>query len=129
MAGPFCIWQEGEHECPGPFPNRTVVYGGLDTTEPTCDGCNCGVNSLLCEDATITLYADDACMGEVVSSPTLYPDSACAAWVDVEGFVTVDEVGSIDIDPGEPDCSSPFDTVPAQADYTPLMPRTLCCSP
>jgi hypothetical protein len=51
----LCIWQEGEHECPSPYPERTVVFRDI-LDQRTCEGCQCGEARGLCEGTVSFLY-------------------------------------------------------------------------
>lgn len=128
-AGPVCIWQEGEHECPGVFGQPTVLYRGVEGEDLACDTCNCGAGSTFCEDATISVYADPVCGGEPLAEPYEPDLELCQSYMDPEAFVLVEDVGGIDIEMAPPDCSSNVETALASGDFVESMPFTLCCIP
>lgn len=127
VSGPVCIWRDGEHECPGMFAVQTVVYGDAIVEEASCASCNCGQNSALCEQATISLHDDAVCDNEPIAVPDVYATSSCSAYED-KSTILIEDIAGIDIEP-ENDCSSNLDTIAGSATFTEVMPRTLCCVP
>ena len=129
IAGPACIWREGEQACPPAYEVRTVLYGGFTSKCLACDTCACGADATLCEEATISLYAEAACAGETTATPAVYSATSCESYVDPVNFVLIDDVVSVDIQPAPFDCSSTRGTTDASGTFDLLGARTLCCAP
>ena len=128
IAGPVCVWQEGEVECPQPFSSRTVLYEAFESKGLACDTCECGADAFHCEEATISLYAEALCGGEPTANPAVYETSSCAAYEDMN-FVVIDDVVSIDIAPAPFECASSMDSTAASGEFNVIGARTLCCTP
>jgi hypothetical protein len=47
IGDPLCIWQEGGHDCPAPFGDRTLFYRDFDDTR-TCSDCSCSPTGQAC---------------------------------------------------------------------------------
>jgi hypothetical protein len=57
----FCIYQEGETDCPtGPYAMRSVYHTGYEDGRSCADDCGCSGASVTCE-GTVNLYGDQAC--------------------------------------------------------------------
>lgn len=62
----LCVWQAGEHECPGGYDERTVVWGGADD-QRGCAPCGCGDPVGLCDEALIRLF-QASCTGSLAAA-------------------------------------------------------------
>lgn len=66
-AGPICIQRAGEHECPGDFTERTLLFDGYEDTR-SCTACNCNATGQACEArievCSVGLYEVDLQSGE-----------------------------------------------------------------
>lgn len=129
VAGPVCIWQDGEHECPGAFGQPTVLHREVVGEGLACDTCNCGAGSTFCEGATISVYDSPACSGAPLAEPYEPAFGECTSYQDPETFVLAEDVASIDIAMNPADCSSDVDTALASGSFVESMPFTLCCIP
>lgn len=125
MSGRACVWQEGDVDCPDEFSDKTLLYDGVETETASCDGCDCGENSTLCDSATVSLHGEEMCSDLPVAPPGEYGGGACVPYD--EGFVLIQDLAGIDVQPIASDCSSSAGTIAATATFIESKARTLCC--
>lgn len=122
----YCVWRQGEHECPGPdYPVRQLRWTGLED-ERSCSECTCSEPTGECA-GDVWLYGDDGCGGTLQRVAT---DGACQL-VDLE-------VESGRLRETAPGCGGPCQVLVTAScgpqggdplgDVNPVDPYTFCCT-
>lgn len=66
-TGSVCVWQAGDHECPGgDFSTRTVYFRGDINDERSCSACSCGTPEGSCPTTEARLHEGYYCNGTSV---------------------------------------------------------------
>ncbi|MBV1859260.1 MAG: hypothetical protein KUG77_12670 [Nannocystaceae bacterium] len=131
LLGRVCISQMGDHAvCPPGFPNRSLLQTSVTGSDLSCDTCGCGdeASGLFCTEAIVGLYGSADCSGTPSAAPQPYSDSAECGPYEGASFVLIEEVGSIDVQVPQADCSSDRAFEDASGDLVEAGPRTVCCS-
>ncbi|MEX1364689.1 MAG: hypothetical protein AB1Z98_16295 [Nannocystaceae bacterium] len=122
LAPQWCVWQDGEHECPADsvYVEQTVLYRGV-TDGRGCEACTCELPQGACTGAVATLAVAGDCMG--AAAGTLSPDACVNA---IGAGPAADAVSMSAGSPPSSECtpSAPEPTGTA----TPAEPVTLCCT-
>lgn len=119
----WCIFREGEHECPaeGPYTEGEVRFRGYDDSRG-CSACSCEDPEGTCTGFTATLFTDDTCgigtFGGSVDATCSLDTTASAPTVRA-----VRRSGAADIDA---DCSPSGGS--ATGELTLEDPITICCT-
>jgi len=120
-AAPFttCIHRSGDQDCPAPFDDKTLLFGGVDD-QRGCD-CSCGAPSgASCTAQTAIHGWSTSCQG---SSPfTLTHDGSC------QGVVGPFAGGSMQYTATPSGGPCPVNAQPA-GEASGTQPRTVCCLP
>lgn len=61
----WCIYQQGDLECPSAFPEKTVFWSDVEDTRQ-CSTCQCGALAS-CEEAELLVYEAEDCAGEPIA--------------------------------------------------------------
>lgn len=121
FAPQWCVWQDGEHECPADsvYTAQTVLY--RDTVDGRgCEACMCDLPEGPCTGTGATLAVETNCMGSAAG--TLSPN-ACVAAI---GAGPPAEAVSVNM--GLPlGACVPSEPAPT-GEATPADPVTLCCT-
>jgi hypothetical protein len=114
--------REGDPLCPPEYPEKRVLYGGLDDTR-SCTACECTETAPSSCTASVSTYQDVLCnafvVGGMVSDAPICLDVAAGATLrSMEATWLIDEPGSCVASGGVP-----------TGEAKPLERRTFCCLP
>ena len=115
--------REGDPLCPPEYPEKRVLYGGLDDTR-SCTACECAETAPSTCAASLSIYQQPGCGAWILSTMVLTGSRSCH---DVADPVQLGAMGAswITNEPGSCAASGGVPTGEAK----PLDRRTFCCLP
>jgi hypothetical protein len=118
-----CFYQEGDHDCPNSFPNRSLLQSGFEDTRSCPNECDCESSGGRCG-ALVYAYSTQNCIGGASPAQDLFSGEQLCVAPFSSTTLSFEAIGPVKSEDGT---CLPTDVAPI-GEISEEGPTTVCCN-